>query len=253
MNPACDLFIFLLTFSSSRCSSTHPDLQSATDVDLSSLSTPMASGHHRSRSHRSQKPSRRHLDSSMRQHSQQQMIPVYDFDMSQIRNAICAISSDQPESVPRKPRLSNTIPSNSNNFVEDPVDSKLKRDRIKSLWGKARKQGLLQAAAAKRSSGSTPAVMSQSQIHDGPVVFPYFNTTVGGEASGGSGFYGQPGNATMECDCGDDSCTKCNLMLNMGSCYWHCTWKGLIVLFSVKSIIYLLGIITGERVSTNAF
>ena len=45
----------------------------------------------------------------------------------------------------------------------------------------------------------------------------YLGSTVGGEAGGGSGFYGQPGNTTMECDCGDDSCSQCNLMLNMGS------------------------------------
>jgi len=176
----------------------------------------------------------------MRQHSHQ-MISVYDlpqqphhFDMSHIRHSISAISSDQPDPPPppppktpssSRPSLSSTT-NGSNNSSKEISDSALKKERIKTLWGKVRKQGLLQAAAAKQHSGQStskwdqvlaPLLKDQKGLE--PVSVNYFKTTVGGEAGGGSGFFGQPGNATMECDCGDDSCPQCNLMLNMGSTY----------------------------------
>jgi hypothetical protein len=197
-------------------------------VEMPSSSSPGSSGHQRSRSRRSQKSSHRNMDSSMRQHSQQQLVPTNDFDMSKIQDSICAIASDQAEAVLQNPshaRPLYTTPPSGSNGAKDSIDSKVKKERIKILWGKAKKQGLLQAAAAKKLPESTHGTWEQNQICDlslitvAPVATGYFHTTVGGEASGGSGFYGQPGNSTMECDCGDDSCSKCNLMLNMGSSY----------------------------------
>ena len=39
-----------------------------------------------------------------------------------------------------------------------------------------------------------------------------------GSASAGSGWSG----ANMECDCGEDTCPRCNLLLAMGDGYWSC-------------------------------
>ena len=39
-----------------------------------------------------------------------------------------------------------------------------------------------------------------------------------GSASAGSGWSGE----NMECDCGEDTCPRCNLLLAMGDGYWSC-------------------------------
>lgn len=155
--------------------------------------------------------------------------PSQHFDMSQIQQTISAISADQTEF--QKPTRSR-IPS-LNGSKDVIPDTGVKKERIKNLWGKVGKQGLLQAATvAKQPEGPPPTkwdqvlnplMQQQQRRHDRTSAMSpnpassYYTPTVGGEAGGGSGFYGQPGNATMECDCGDDSCPQCNLMLNMGS------------------------------------
>lgn len=167
----------------------------------------------------------------MRQHSQQ-MIFAYDksqhFDMTQVQNAISSVAVEHPEGSRSRP-----APTTNGNGSSTTSEPGVKKERIKNLWGKAGKQGLMMQGAKQPSSGQLPTKwdqvlnpLLQKQRHERGVVTgdlaasastSYYSTTVGGEAGGGSGFYGQPGNATMECDCGDDSCPQCNLMLNMGS------------------------------------
>ncbi len=162
----------------------------------------------------------------------QQIIPGFEnpqplqyFDMSEIQHSINLSVNEHPESQRgSRSRLADGS--------KDPVDSRVKKERIKNLWGKVGKQGLLQAAAAKQPSVSpnskwdqilNPLLQKQRQernlLSGDSLSSGIFKDTVGGEVGSGSGFYGQPGNATMECDCGDDSCPQCNLILNMGSGY----------------------------------
>jgi len=189
----------------------------------------MSSGQDRLGGRRSHKSSQRHLDSAMKQHSQQ-VASGYDnsqhFDMSQIHDSISSISSDQIESqIATRSRVQN---SNFNN--REVPESGIKKERIKNLWGKVGKQSILQAKQLPEGSKTQSKwdqvlnpLMMQKQANQRrqdpatPVSSTYLNMIVGGEVGGGSGFYGQPGNTTMECDCGDDSCQRCNLMLNMGS------------------------------------
>lgn len=208
-------------------------MQDSKVVDVSdNLNLP--SGHHRSGSRHDRRVSQHYLDSSMRQHSQpskeelDEMQSNQHFDMSQIQQSMTSMAADHPDS---KLRLSRTRSISSSTPNE--ADVGVKKDRIKTLWGKAGKQGAIQTtttdpnplgvAPTKWDQILNPMLQKQKQerllVPGDPGVASYFNTTVGGEVGSGSGFYGQPGNATMECDCGDDSCPQCNLMLNMGSGY----------------------------------
>ena len=160
------------------------------------------------------------------------------FDMTQLQHSISVLASE-PE-VQKSPRTRIASTPAATNGKEAPSvggDPTVKKERIKNLWGKVGKQGMLQAAAAKQPAAGLPPKWDQvlnpllQKQKQERMVFAndpaaaaaaaahaaYLSTTVGGEAGGGSGFYGQPGNPTMECDCGDDSCPQCNLMLNMGS------------------------------------
>ena len=120
-----------------------------------------------------------------------------------------------------------------------------KKVKYKSLWGKVGKHGLMQAAAAskttqnqdsassgssstgsasnrnKRGSASTKSgwdqvlqpIMQKQQASETYQYNSYHAQQVQmGSASLGSGWTG----ANMECDCGEDSCPRCNLLLSMG-------------------------------------
>jgi hypothetical protein len=169
------------------------------------------------------------------------------FDMTQLQHSISVLASEPEVQKSPRTRISSTpattngydSPTVSNVVVGGVGDPIVKKERIKNLWGKVGKQGMLQAAAAKQPAAGLPLKWDQvlnpllQKQKQERMVFAdpaaaaaaaaaaahaaYLSTTVGGEAGGGSGFYGQPGNPTMECDCGDDSCPQCNLMLNMGS------------------------------------
>ena len=167
--------------------------------------------------------------------------------MTQLQHSISVLASEPEVQKSPRTRISSTpattngydSPTVSNVVVGGVGDPIVKKERIKNLWGKVGKQGMLQAAATKQPAAGLPPKWDQvlnpllQKQKQERMVFAdpaaaaaaaaaaahaaYLSTTVGGEAGGGSGFYGQPGNPTMECDCGDDSCPQCNLMLNMGS------------------------------------
>ena len=182
-----------------------------------------------------------HHRSSSGRHHQKQTSQQQHFDMSQIQHSINVLAAEPDAQKSPRPRISSTPASNGSSGKDIVAgDPGVKKERIKNLWGKVGKEGMLRAAAAKQPTAATtssvppptkwdqvlnPLLQKQKQER---VLFPgdpaaaaaYLHTTVGGEAGGGSGFYGQPGNTTMECDCGDDSCPQCNLMLNMGSNGW---------------------------------
>ena len=193
-------------------------------VEAHSPATSAASSHHRSSG------TRHHQKQSSQQH----------FDMTQIQHSISVLAAEPDvQKSPRARITSSSTTTNGSSNKEVSLtgngDPGIKKERIKNLWGKVGKEGMLRAAAAKQPSAtaSQPAPTKWDQVlnpllqkqKQAGIVFPgdpaaaaaYLHTTVGGEAGGGSGFYGQPGNTTMECDCGDDSCPQCNLMLNMGS------------------------------------
>ena len=114
----------------------------------------------------------------------------------------------------------------------------VKKEKYKSLWGKVGKHGLMQAAASKNqdsasSSSSTGSASNrnkrgsatnsgwdqvlqpimQKQRASETMHYNYHAQQVQmGSASMGSGWTG----ANMECDCGEDSCPRCNLLLSMG-------------------------------------
>jgi len=195
------------------------------DIEAKSPSTSSSSSrHHRTGSgKRSQKP--RAIDSSMRQHSKQiiftseQSTPQH-FDMTQLQNAIS--KADTQLEVSRS-RPSSAAGSNSSVSTKEQTEAGMRKERIKTLWSKVGKSPGHQPT--KWDQALNPLLQKQKRdkiLITGDSIqssSSYFKTTVGGEVGGGSGFYGQPGNATMECDCGDDSCPQCNLMLNMGSGY----------------------------------
>lgn len=118
-----------------------------------------------------------------------------------------------------------------------------KKVKYKSLWGKVGKHGLMQAAASKTSqnqdsasSGSSSTgsasnrnkrgsattsgwdqvlqpIMQKQQQQQSYGHYNYHAQQVQmGSASTGSGWTG----ANMECDCGEDTCPRCNLLLSMG-------------------------------------
>ena len=118
-----------------------------------------------------------------------------------------------------------------------------KKVKYKSLWGKVGKHGLMQAAASKTSqnqdsasSGSSSTGSASNRNKRGsagtssgwdqvlqPIMqkqrasetmhYNYHAQQVQmGSASTGSGWTG----ANMECDCGEDTCPRCNLLLSMG-------------------------------------
>lgn len=185
---------------SRRPSASHTALQSLPDHSSSS------SGHHRS-GHR-----HRHPDSLMQEEISS------GFEKSHL--------SHRPEQ-PESSQMSKHSSSHGTTSQKEAVDPGAKKEKIKNLWGKVGRHGMLQAAADKKTSLPpmakwdqvlNPLLQSQKQTKD-TKTSTYLNTTVGGEVGSGSGFYGLPGNTTMECDCGDDSCSQCNLMLNMGTGY----------------------------------
>ena len=122
------------------------------------------------------------------------------------------------------------------------------KKNYKSLWGKVGKHGLMTAAAEKAkaadssssaSSGSTSRnkrstsnqpgsggtgsgwdqLMPLLQKQRPPQSQQYYHhaqQVQSGAATAGSGWT----DANMECDCGEDSCPRCNLMLQMGSDQW---------------------------------
>ena len=121
--------------------------------------------------------------------------------------------------------------------------------KYKSLWGKVGKQGMMQAAAEKADSSSSSSAGSRSKKQPTgwdqlmkPLMqqqraqaeaaaqsqaqqqtyqqYSYQHTqqVQMGSASAGSGWSG----ANMECDCGEDTCPRCNLLLAMGDGYWSC-------------------------------
>ena len=215
----------------------HSGVHSSSAVAIVEAHSPAASASSSSAHHR---VSSRHQKQTSQQH----------FDMTQIQHSISVLASEgELQKSPRTRLVSSGVvvggvaATNGNGSatgVKD--DPTVKKERIKNLWGKVGKQGMLQAAAARQPAMTSSSVPLPSQLQPQPashakwdqVLNPllqkqerviygadpaaiYLNATVGGEAGGGSGFYGQPGNATMECDCGDDSCPQCNLMLNMGS------------------------------------
>lgn len=118
-----------------------------------------------------------------------------------------------------------------------------KKVKYKSLWGKVGKHGLMQAAASKTSqnqdsasSGSSSTGSASNRNKRGsattsgwdqvlqPIIqkqqqqqsYGHYNYHAQqvqmGSASTGSGWTG----ANMECDCGEDTCPRCNLLLSMG-------------------------------------
>ena len=194
-------------------------------VEAHSPATSASSSHHRASG-----SSRHHQKQTSQQH----------FDMSQIQHSISVLAAEpEVQKSPRSRISSTSITTNGSSNKEASLagngDPGIKKERIKNLWGKVGKEGMLRAAAAKQpaATASLPAPNKWDQVlnpllqkqkqagmifaGDPAAAAAYLHTTVGGEAGGGSGFYGQPGNTTMECDCGDDSCPQCNLMLNMGS------------------------------------
>ena len=211
----------------------HSGGHSSSAVAIVEAHSPAASASSSSAHHRVS--SRHHQKQTSQQH----------FDMSQIQHSISVLASEGEIQKSPRSRLVGTggivAATNGNGSAGIKDDPTVKKERIKNLWGKVGKQGMLQAAAARQPSMTSSAVplATQPQVQatmwdqvlnpllqkqkQERVVYGtdpaaiYLSTTVGGEAGGGSGFYGQPGNTTMECDCGDDSCPQCNLMLNMGS------------------------------------
>jgi len=173
------------------------------------------SGHHRSGSRHGQRPSQITMPPSEAiTHS------VQVFDMRQVQESLKLLAQDYQEG------------GSKSKLSASKADAGVKKERIKNLWGKAGKQGAPQqnqTSTAKQSVKPTkwdkvliPTLINQRQSGLGgetATSLTFFETKVGGEAGSGSGFFGQPGNNTMECDCGDDSCPQCNLMLNMGSGY----------------------------------
>jgi hypothetical protein len=212
---------------------TRRSTSNSTFESIPSVGNVVEPANHRSSSgRRGQKSSQpRHLESSMRQQSHQTIF-AYDkshhFDMTQVQNAISLVATEHTEG--SRSRLATGSNGDGSYTTTEPG---VKKERIKNLWGKAGKQGIMLQSVKQPPSGQFPTKwdqvlnpLIQKQRHaqavpaggpGGSTSSGYYNTTVGGEAGGGSGFYGQPGNATMECDCGDDSCPQCNLMLNMGS------------------------------------
>ena len=117
-----------------------------------------------------------------------------------------------------------------------PVAAPVKNAKYKKLWGKVGKHGMMKAAEAATtndssggSSGSTsgskkdkkksgwdallnPVMQKQRQSMAREANYHFHVQQVQlGEACAGSGWTG----ANMECDCGEDSCPRCNLLLSM--------------------------------------
>ena len=98
-----------------------------------------------------------------------------------------------------------------------------KKAKYKGLWGKVGQHGLKQAAKQKPESSSSASSGGSTRARKGgwdqllqPVIQrqreAYHARQVQiGAASSGSGWT----DANMECDCGQDSCPRCNLLLQM--------------------------------------
>ena len=148
--------------------------------------------------------------------------------------------------VSNSPSLSKNGSSNGNGKVAAAADPN-KAQKYKSLWGKVGKHGMMQAAQAAQaasaaetsSSSSSGAAATRSKKSSrssksgwdtvlNPLIqkqranYSYHaqqhaQQVQRGAAVAGSGWT----DANMECDCGEDSCPRCNLLLNMGAGYWN--------------------------------
>ena len=121
--------------------------------------------------------------------------------------------------------------------AQPPPAAPAKSAKYKKLWGKVGKHGMMQAAAAATTSGTNADSSGSSASSGGrndkkkatsgwdqllnPVLQKqrareanyhfHVQQVQLGEAVAGSGWTG----ANMECDCGEDSCPRCNLLLSM--------------------------------------
>ena len=186
-----------------------------------------------------------------RQHSQRQN---YHQLQQQQTNEIQVVSSS---SAPPMQPLEAVSESNGANNAHKPVTSlsnASKKDKYKGLWGKVGKHGLSQAAAARHSNeGDTAAsaavarapskkwdqvlnpMMQKSKedkklakkqnkaeisYHMQQQQFQQANQMPSSTVGGSYVFSETSGTGTVECDCGDDSCPNCNLLLQMSGSGW---------------------------------
>ena len=175
------------------------------------------------------------------------------FDMEQMQKSLDNIQHarkgssrkskrDSEESNGKAPSI-NAITTSSNSVSTPPMTKKgsskdlVKKEKYKSLWGKVGKHGMQQAAATASESsgsgsstgGSRPMQPPQTAARGWDQVlnpllqkqratyYSYHAQQVQmGAAVAGSGW---AADSNMECDCGEDSCPRCNLLLSMDETY----------------------------------
>jgi hypothetical protein len=186
---------------------------------------------------------------STRQHSQR-----HNYQQQQQPNEIQVVSSapfQQMNTVTEANGANNvqTVPSSSNGN---------KKEKYKGLWGKVGKHGMSQAAATRGSAESevtasssptarvpskkwdqvlNPLITKQMKQQDKKLAKKQSKAEINyhmqqqqmqqavqmpqQSASGGSYVFAETsGTGTVECDCGDDCCPNCNLLLQMSGSGW---------------------------------
>ena len=184
---------------------------------------------------------------SQRHNYQQQQQPHSANEIQVVSSSSNPVQSLQPVTESNGANNANSVPSSSNG-------NPLKKDRYKGLWGKVGKHGMDQAAAAKGGDGESrstaprlPAnkwgqVLKQAKQQDSKKLAKkqseaeinyhmqqqqmqqqqqQYSGQMQNAATGGSYVFSETsGTGTVECDCGNDDCPNCNLLLQMGGGGW---------------------------------
>lgn len=160
------------------------------------------------------------------------------FDMEQMNRSLDVIKRSNSKKIHQNidqnseiQNGSNTQPNQAPNPTPASAPPVAKSAKYKKLWGKVGKHGMMKAAeaagtndSASTASGSTSSkkkaksgwdqllnpVMQKQRAREANYHFHVQQVQLG-EACAGSGWTG----ANMECDCGEDSCPRCNLLLSM--------------------------------------
>ena len=184
---------------------------------------------------------------SSRQHSQRHMYQQQQTNEIQVVSGPSVpLQSLQVVSENNGANNVHTVPSSSNGT---------KKDKYKGLWGKVGKHGMSQAAAQRSNEGETaspsstvkapskkwdqvlnPLIQKQSKQQDKKLAKKQSKAEINFHmqqqqlqqtgpmptaAAGGSYVFSETsGTGTVECDCGDDSCPNCNLLLQMSGSGW---------------------------------
>ena len=161
-----------------------------------------------------------------------------NFDMEQMNRSLEAIKRSGSS---KKSHSATVVEHNEkqNGSAQQPQQqppAPAKSAKYKKLWGKVGKHGMMQAAAAATTNADSSSsassggrgndnkkkatsgwdqllnpVLQKQRAREANYQHYHYQQVQLGEAVAGSGWTG----ANMECDCGEDSCPRCNLLLSM--------------------------------------